>query len=169
MVGRSARFNHLTSKKHEWTPARRRTLSCLLVSLLLFSWPLLSYLRCHAATQPSSLSHSSLLLLSFSFHFIPLSFSLKPWEFTFVSLSLSSLSYRSFHPCPDGFSRSDIPLVSKEIRSTLHWKIVCNLLLKDCYKYTHIYIYKICWYYLKSNIQYYPSFHDIFRKSSRVF
>lgn len=80
MVGRSVRFNHLTSKKHEWTPARRRTLSCLLVSLLLFSWPLLSYLRCYAATQPSFLSHSSLLLPSFSFQclflFFFLSFSL---------------------------------------------------------------------------------------------
>lgn len=33
----------LTSKKHEWTPERRRALSCLLVSLLLFSWPSSSF------------------------------------------------------------------------------------------------------------------------------
>lgn len=56
----------LTSKKHEWTPERRRVLSCLLVSLLLFAWPPLS-LRLAFRLRGSFFLH---LLLHFSSSFV---------------------------------------------------------------------------------------------------
>ena len=110
-----------------------------LASLSLYYYSLGPFYHTYAATPP--LNHLLFLtLLFYSPHslfnvFLSLSLSLSLArslflycalflmlcrEFIFVSLSLSSsLSYRSFHPCSDGFSRSDILLVSK-IRFTLH-------------------------------------------------
>lgn len=128
-AGRSARFNHLTSKKHEWTPARRRTLSCLLVSLLLFSWPLLSSLLCRAAALLSPSRRSTFLL----FRVAPISLapSVKPPR-QLLSLSLSV--FRSISdPCLPSLSsasRSDSPLVPKG--DQVHGALTrsCNLLLQ---------------------------------------
>jgi len=66
----------LTSKKHEWTPERRRALSCLLVSLLLSSSPpfiaasrfSLAWLLSSSPSLSSSLSSSLSLSLHRLYH-----------------------------------------------------------------------------------------------------